>query len=106
MTNYWTLEIFYFSYVPLFLLRYDVEKESIRIHLVKPTQTEGKNGDGCPLARWVNLFIVIYFERSFKGLEIAQNKILYHMICEVIKKQRCKNRLIWSLITHENSHIK
>ena len=33
--------------------RYSVPKEAIKIHLVSPTQVEGKNGDGCPLARWV-----------------------------------------------------
>eukprot|EP00111_Clytia_hemisphaerica_P018609 TCONS_00055033-protein len=33
--------------------RYSVAKEAIKIHLVSPTQVEGKNGDGCPLARWV-----------------------------------------------------
>ncbi|XP_057309515.1 uncharacterized protein LOC130647610 isoform X2 [Hydractinia symbiolongicarpus] len=33
--------------------KFDVSDSAIRLHLVRYTATEGKNGDGCPLARWV-----------------------------------------------------
>jgi len=33
--------------------QFGVKKDAIRIVQVSPTSTEGKNGDGCPMARWV-----------------------------------------------------
>lgn len=33
--------------------KFDVSDSAIRLHLARYTATEGKNGDGCPLARWV-----------------------------------------------------
>ena len=33
--------------------RFAVSESAVRVHIIRPTGVEGKNGDGCPLARWV-----------------------------------------------------
>lgn len=41
--------------IDFFFHRFNISKKAIRIVKVTPAGVEGKNGDGCPIARWVSL---------------------------------------------------